>query len=301
MNQGIMRTPRNLPKIMVCQATRRMLPVFGGIAMLLLPACGITSEQRAQMAEGNSILAPVLRQMSPQEAAQWASDPYDADKRARGTTMLANAPFGGADAYLELYRKYVTDESSAVRAAAASGLAMHGSPGDVPLVLPLLKDEEKQVRLAAVRALQRLYNPAAIPALIETVDAKKETEPDVRAAAASAMGQYADPKVLDALIATLVDDNFQVSYCAYESLRTLTGNDGLPDERKPWVNWVSGNKEPFAKQRPYYYPVFQRDHVWTDYVPFVGGPVPNEQPAQPAGAPSVASTGSESPADSAVR
>ncbi len=252
-----------------------------------LGGCGITPEQRAQMAQSNSILAPFMRDLSPREAAQWAADPYDADKRARGTTKLANAPFGGADAYLGLYRKYVTDESAPVRAAAALGLGMHGSPSDVPLILPLMKDPEKTVRLNAVKALQRLHNPAAVPTLILALDPMKETEPDVRAGAASALGQYADGKVLDALIAALGDDYFLVSHNAYESLRTLTGNDQLPDERKPWVEWVASNKEPFAHQRPYYYPVFHRDTVWTDYLPIVGGPVPNEESAQPAGVASV--------------
>jgi HEAT repeat protein len=266
-------------------------------AIAVLPGCGITSEQRSQMAESNSVLAPFMRTMSPREAAEWAADPYDADKRARGTTMLANAAYGGADAYLELYRKYTTDESEAVRAAAARGLAMHGSPSDVPLVLPLLKDPEKSVRLDAAKALQRLHNPVAIPALIDEMDPKKETEPDVRAAVASAMGQYADAKVMDVLIAALADDNYLVSFNAYQSLRTLTGNDDLPDERRPWVQWAAGHKEPFAKQRPYYYPVFYRDKEWTDYLPIVGGPVPNEQKSQPVGMPTVAgaSGGAETP------
>lgn len=271
-------------------ALRMRRRVLGAAALSLaagLAGCGITSEQRAQMAQSNSILAPFLRDLSPQEAAQWAADPYDADKRARGTTKLANASFGGADAYLEMYRKYLKDESPAVKAAAARGLGMHGSPSDVPLILPLMKDPEKAVRLDAVKALQRLHNPVAIPPLIEALDAKKESEPDVRAEAASALAQYPDGKVLDALIAALGDDYFQVTHNAYVSLRTLTGNDALPDERKPWVQWVAGNKEPFAHQRPYYYPVFYRDKVWTDYLPIVGGQVPNEQAAQPAGVASV--------------
>lgn len=275
---------------------RQAGPLLAGALVLSggLAGCGITPEQRAEMAASNSILAPFLKDLSPREAAQWAADPYDADKRARGTTKLANAPFGGADAYVEMYRKYVADESAAVRSAAALGLGMHGAPSDVPLILPLMKDPEKAVRLNAVKALQRLHNPAAVPVLIQALDPAKESEPDVRAGAASALGQYADPKVLDALIAALGDDYFLVSHNAYESLRTLTGNDALPDERKPWVEWVAGNKTPFAHQRPYYYPVFHRDTVWTDYLPIVGGPVPNEQPAQPAGMASVSEDGAGS-------
>lgn len=249
--------------------------------------CGITSEQRAQMAESESVLAPFLRSLSPQEAARWAADEYDADKRARGTLMLANAPFGGADAYLAMYRKYVTDDSPGVRGAAALGLAMHGSPSDVPLVLPLMKDPQKNVRLAAVKALQRLHNPEAIPVLLRAVTVEGEAESDVRAEAASALGQYADPKVLQGLIAALDDDNLLVTHNAHQSLKTLTGNDDLPDNRKLWLKWAGDTRTPFAAQRRYTYPVFNRDKVWTDYLPFIGGPVPNEAPATPAGMPSI--------------
>lgn len=249
--------------------------------------CGITSEQRAEMAENESVLAPFFRSLSPQEAARWAADEYDADKRGRGTLMLANAPFGGADAYLAMYRKYVKDDSPGVRGAAALGLAMHGSPGDVPLVLPLMQDPQKNVRLAAVKALQRLHNPEAVPVLLKAVTVEGEAESDVRAEAASALGQYADPKVLQGLIAALDDDNLLVTHNAHQSLQTLTGNDDLPDNRKMWLKWTGDTRTPFAARRAYTYPVFSRDKVWTDYLPFIGGPVPNEATASPAGMPSI--------------
>lgn len=261
------------------------LALAAGVPCLVGGGCGITAEDRAQMARSESVLAPFLWRLSPQEAAQWAADPYDADKRARGTTMLVNAPFGGADAYLELYRKYVTDPSPAVRASAARGLGMHGSPADVPLIVPLMKDPERSVRLDAVKALQRLHNPVAIGPLIEALDATKEPEIDVRAAAANALGQYPDGKVLQALIGALADDSLLVTHNAHEALRTLTGNDDLPDDRKAWVKWVGQTREPFAARREYRYPAFQRDTVWTDYLPIIGGPVPNEVSAAPAGMP----------------
>lgn len=265
----------------------RLIGAAAAACALAAGGCGITAEQRAQMAESESVLAPFLRSLSPQEAARWAADEYDADKRARGTLMLANAPFGGADAYLAMYRKYITDDSPGVRSAAALGLALHGSPSDVPLVLPLMKDPQKNVRLAAVKALQRLHNPEAIPVLLRALTVEGEAESDVRAEAASALGQYADPKVLQGLIAALDDDNLLVTHNALQSLKTLTGNDDLPDDRKMWLKWAGNTRTPFAAQRPYTYPVFNRDKVWTDFLPFIGGPVPNEAPATPAGMPRI--------------
>lgn len=270
-------------------------PAMSLVAPLLLSlglsGC-IDPAQRAQMAESDSILAPLMSQPGVRDAALWASDQYDADKRARGTVLLANAPFGGADAYLSMYREYLTDPAPGVRAAAARGLGMHGSPEDVPRIVPLLADEQRSVRLDAVKALQRLHNPAAINPLIERTKVEVETDGDIRAGAATALGQYAEPRVVQALIAALDDDQFLVTRAAHESLQTLTGNLELPDDRKLWQQWVASKPEPFANRQPYFYPVFQRDAIWTDYLPFIGGPAPNEAAAQPAGMPSVAGTGS---------
>ncbi len=275
---------RQSPYFSIPRATSTVL-LLGLLA--LLPGC-IDPGQRAQMARSDSILAPALSQPTVRDAAAWATDPFDPDKRARGTSILANAPFGGADAYLALYREYVKDPSPGVRLSAARGLGMHGSPNDVALVIPLLKDAERSVRLEALKSLQRLHNPIAIDPLIEQTKIDKEAEPDVRAEAASSLGQYAQTKVLEALITALADDQLVVSKNALASLQTLTGNETLSDDRKAWQNWAKDNKTPFANRRPYFYPAFNRDSVWTDYIPIIGGPPPNEQAAQPAGMPSIA-------------
>lgn len=263
-------------------APRTILTVVCCLGLALtLPGC-FKPEQRKQMAEQNSILAPFFKQTSPAEAAAWASDPHDADKRARGMNMLANAPFGGADAYLNLYRERLKDTSPPVRAVAARSLGLHGSPDDVPLIAPLLSQDAVIVRLEAARALQRLHNPEAVAPLIQRLDAAKEPEPQVRAEAASALGQYAEGRVLQALIASLADPSLVVNSSAHESLRTLTGNDELPMDRKAWTRWAKDNSTAFAGRRAYVYPVFSRDKRWLDYVPFMP-PVPNETASTPVG------------------
>src|SRR5215470_12978135 len=40
---------------------------------------------------------------TPAQAAEWMFDPYDPDKRFRGTVLLANAPFGGTRQYVDGY------------------------------------------------------------------------------------------------------------------------------------------------------------------------------------------------------
>lgn len=253
-----------------------------GCALVLSAGGCISQESRQQMAEANSVLAPFLKRTTPAEAAAWAGDPYDADKRARGMNLLMNAPWGGEQVYLELYRAHITDEYAPVRAVAARALALHGGPDDVERILPLLNEDHPQVRLEAVRALQRLHNPVAIGPLIERLSPAKESEPEIRGEAASALGQYAEDRVLQALVGALADNSLLVNTNALSSLRTLTGNEELPMERRAWVDWLKDTQTPFAHRQPYIYPVFWREKRWIDWIPFMPA-VPNEQASTPAG------------------
>jgi hypothetical protein len=242
----------------------------------------IDPDTRQTMADNESILAPIFSQPTPVDAARWSVDPYDADKRARGTNLLANAPFGGGDPYLRMYREHLNDEGPLVRGVSARALGRHGTPEDVERLLPLTKDVDAQVRFEAVRALQRLHNPAAIDRLVELLLPANEIESAIRAEAAAALGQYAEPRVLQALITALSDDFLVVVASAHSSLVTLTGQEQLPEDRRAWVEWSRGTKTPFADQREYTFPVFFRDKRWLDFVPFMP-PVPNEIAGRPNG------------------
>lgn len=248
---------------------------------LLLSGC-IDSDTRQTMADNDSILAPIFSRPTPVDAARWSIDPYDADKRARGTNLLANAPFGGGEPYLNVYRSHLKDEGPLVRAVSARALGMHGTPEDVERLLPLTSDAEVLVRYESVRALQRLHNTAAIDRLLALLQPDNESDSWIRAEAACALGQYAEPRVLQALITALSDDYLVVVANAHDSLVVLTGQEELPEDRRAWVVWSQGTTVPFAERREYTYPVFQRDKRWLDYVPFMP-PVPNEIPGQPNG------------------
>ncbi len=113
---------------------------------------------------------------SPTDAAKWAIDPYDADKRYRGTLLLANAPFANDPLYVQLFTDNAKDKDPGVRAVAARGLGTHGGPEQVPLLVTMLKDEDPTVRTESARALQRLHNPVAIDPLLLAVNRDKEPE-----------------------------------------------------------------------------------------------------------------------------
>lgn len=269
------------------------------IALALLPACSRETVDRA--ASSNSILA-ALAPPSPAEAARDMVDPYSPDKRYHGTLLIANAPWGGEEVYTKIYADMAAnDPDLGVRAVAASALGMHGTPEHVPIILPLLKEKDRRVRLSAVRALQRLHNPVAIEELIpltrlpsrrvvelaggrmEVVETPGESDKDVRAEACTALGQYAEPKVLQALINATDDDDLIVSRAATTSLRTLTGQN-FTDDRTAWAKWARDNKTPFAGRQTYQYPIFEREKYFWEYIPLVPNP-PNEKPGSPAGLP----------------
>ncbi|HYE03461.1 MAG TPA: HEAT repeat domain-containing protein [Phycisphaerales bacterium] len=238
-------------------------------------------EGRQRAAESESILAFLPSQPTPAQAAAWFFDPYDPDKRFRGTVLLANAPFGGEPAYLNGYVDHLDDADSSVRAAAAFALGMHGGPEHAPLIAPLLADPDRLVRLNAARALQRLHNPEAIPALVERLDPVKEPEGDIRAEAAGALGQYAQTRVVYALIGALADERFAVTRRASDSLGTLTGQS-FGDDRHAWSRWMATTRDPFARRTAYIYPVYSRKKTLLEHVPLWPDP-PNEQASTPAG------------------
>lgn len=242
---------------------------------------GCDSGQKQRVEESNSILG-FLGETKPADAARDMVNPYDADKRFRGTTLIANAPFGGEDVYVKLYAEMVkSDPDVGVRAVAARALALHGGPEHAESIARLLKEKERLPRLEAARALQRLHNPKVIDDLVTAVDYRKEFDAEVRAQAAIALGQYAENKVVQALIAAVDDDSLSVSRAARGSLKTLTGED-LGEDIKPWLAWFNQTKTPFAGRTQYVYPVFSREKYWVEYLPFVQPP-PNEIASVPAG------------------
>ena len=276
------------------RSASRALPLIA-----LVCVAGLGCESRESMRGARSLLQ-LAQPTSPIEAANMAIDPWDADARAKGTMLLANGYFGGEPPYRALYLDRTGDTDPNVRAAALRGLALHGQPEDVPVIIDLLDDQNARVRLEAARTLQRVHNPEAVDALIVhtrlpilptsptgtspgSPGLPGEAEPIVRAEAANALGQYAEPRVIVPLISALDDRFLSVNEAARASLITLTGQDfGL--DRKAWFAWYDQTKTPFAGRTAYVYPAFSRDKFFWEYIPFVPGP-PNETASTPAGFP----------------
>lgn len=278
-------SPLRPPRALAAQAPALpALAVLAGLSTLAaLPACDVVDA----VPRGARSLADAFQPPSPEEAVDLALDKYSPDNRYRGLAILANAPFGGGEPYIDLYVDSLDDDDSGVRQAAIRALGLHGRPDHVPLILERLEEENALVRAESARALQRLHNPQAIPALLKHIQPRYDRDPAVRAESAHALGQYRQPRVLASLIAALDDTSLAVNRNALLSLETLTGqNFGL--DSKDWINWIDQHNQPperlFAAGRTYTYPGYERDRRLIEYLPFVPDP-PKETESPPVGLP----------------
>lgn len=222
-----------------------------------------------------------LGSTSPSEAARMMMDPTDPDNRRQGTVLISNSPFGGVDIYVQWYRDSVEMEPNPlVKAVSVSALGRHGVPDDAVIIAMRLEDEQFQVRWEAAKALQRLHYPAVVPVLLATLRDEEE-ESDIRVAAAIALGQYPQDRVFQSLVAALDTPKLSINEAARQSLMTLTGQDhGL--NPTAWLLWYNGVANPFAGQKEYLYPTYQRKETFLEKLAF-WSPTVYEQPAPPAG------------------
>lgn len=210
---------------------------------------------------------------SPAEAARDALDPYNPDLRREGVVLLSNAPFGGVDAYLKMYRDYVeNDPDPLVRGAAITALSRHGDAKDAMLIAPFLSrevEENETVRWYAALALQRLHNVEVIPVLEKSIRDEEETG-EIRAAVCIALGQYPEDRVVQMLFFGLDARELSVNIEAGEALWLLTGEQFGMD-RVAWQNWYTAalaNKNAFKNQQAYFYPTYDRDKSWWEHAAF---------------------------------
>jgi HEAT repeats/PBS lyase HEAT-like repeat len=264
---------RVTPKSMIALTT------LSAVAISVTGGCGLDLAGGSDLTQ-ESVLS-VFSAPDPAQAARWAADPYDPDKRQRGMLLLANAPWGGEPVYLNFYTTALEDEDARVRAVACLAFSLHGAPDNVPAILEKLSDPEVVVRRAAALALQRVHNPLAIDPLLKASSPRSEDDTETRAAAATALGQYPDPQVIQGLIGSLRDRRLLVNKASLDSLIVLTGQDFGYDVGA-WLQWTGETDDLFAGRGSFVYPVYHRDtKVWEYFIPWMRPP--NEIASTPAG------------------
>ena len=100
------------------------------------------------------------------------------------------------------------------RRAASEALVNIGSPAISPLI-DALKDNNPDVRWAAIRALGKLGDPSAVKPIIKAL---RDEDSGVRKTAAEALGKIGDARATVALIAAVDDEDWSVRQAAVESL-----------------------------------------------------------------------------------
>ena len=128
-------------------------------------------------------------------------DRSDALAVAAIVTALGSPVRGSTEEDVEFLSAALAADNSLVRRAALDALAAIGSPLGVEAVAFALTDEERDVKLAAVRALGRLRAPdgsaAGITQLLELVGRSEDDE--LSAAAIRALGDAGDTRALGVL------------------------------------------------------------------------------------------------------
>lgn len=249
------------------------------VAAAVLPCCAAGCSTAGQ--DFNDLGSSIMPK-TPQEAARMMIDPYDPDNRREGTVLISNSPFGGADAYVALYRDRVIHERDPlVRAASITALGRYGEPSDAAAIAKCLDDEENElVRWEAAKALQRIHNPAVVSDLLQTLRTTGENR-DVRVAVALALGQYPQDRVFQGLVWALDASALAINAAALESLTVLTGENFDFDALK-WLNWYNATAEPFAHGTEYKYPTYKRGSTWLEKLAFWQNTT-YEEPGTPAG------------------
>lgn len=97
----------------------------------------------------------------------------DSDPEVRRVAIGALAQRADAADHLSLLQRSLADGSPEVRAAAAFGIGVHGSPTQIRALDGLLTDASPKVRLSAIRAIERID-----PAQARTKAAALVSDPD---------------------------------------------------------------------------------------------------------------------------
>ena len=242
-------------------------------SIIRILAVGTSISMSGCVMEDFNDIGETLFAKSPIEAARDALDPYNPDLRREGVVLLANAPFGGVEAYLKMYRDYVeNDPDPLVRAAAITALARHGDAKDAMLIAPFLSQEvepNETVRWYAALALQRLHNAEVIGVLEKSIRDMEETGA-IRASVCVALGQYPEDRVVQMLFFALDANELTVNTEAAQSLSMLTGQQfGLDlDAWQTWYGSALSKGEAFKDQKEYLFPTYSRDSAWWEYAAF---------------------------------
>ena len=125
----------------------------------------------------------------------------------------------------EGFRNALEDQAGLVRVTALKALGGAGDPATIPLITPLLKDEQRIVQVAAAAALYRLGQKEHWHTVERATDVPEGYE---RGAALRMLGEIGDLKGVPLLAQGLRDKQPSIRAAAAASLGKLGSVDGAP-------------------------------------------------------------------------
>lgn len=216
--------------------------------LLLLIAIG-TVHQFSGCSEG-----PLWRsgKYNPWVRNKWAEEEKIADtlftRKNRMETVVRNAVNGPInvqeDAAQALSDIVFRDKVLLMRLHAVRLLGqLKNSPSAVETLIKASKDNDRDIRLAAIESWKTLGSDTAVPQLQEIIGS--DTDIDVRLAATEALGYFPGRASVSALSLSLNDRNPALQVRATESLRKVTG-EPLGRNVVAWQQYVKNVAPPAA-------------------------------------------------------
>jgi len=183
---------------------------------------------------------------SPWVRNQWAEEEKIADtlftRKRRMENVVAqatNAPINvQEDAALALSDIIFRDKVLLMRLHAVKLLGRLNSPTAVETLAKASKDNDKDIRLAAITAWKMVSPESAVPQLQEIIGS--DTDIDVRLAATEALGNFPGRSSVEALSLSLNDRDPALQVRAAESLQRVTG-EPLGRNIVAWQEYVGSN------------------------------------------------------------
>jgi HEAT repeat protein len=158
-------------------------------------------------------------------ATSWVRSPtVPLVDRAFGLDVLAHAP-ALSPAARQTVEQAARDPEPAVRAQALEALEPHPLGASLPVVLGALDDDNREVRMLAVRLAAAARDPrAALPLLDRLEDGDRQ----VRLQAIFALGQLRDPRVAPALVRLASEGTIDLRTAAIDALGALKTASATP-------------------------------------------------------------------------
>lgn len=209
---------------------RRFLPVLPGIFILILAACGCATPGKLfekktpedEIISSRGIVAPHEKVAGWRELAKNARDP------SRRQAVIGR-----------LHEAFSSEEDPQLRGELLRILARIDGGLDATILQRAAEDTDPMVRSELCRIVARHPSPGA-PAILGRL-AMHDPDRDVRLAAIKALGQYPDPEATQVLAKVLRDRDPAVQYFAVQSLKNATHQDfGFDIDR--WESFVMGKR-----------------------------------------------------------